>query len=92
MFQFGVSFEVQLGGGIGNFMVGWGLGTFANRPWHQNLFGVVRQGAPGVRRYGVIVLGLFVTMQFVDIATTRAALQGQQSSVHGKNPSRPRSR
>lgn len=76
MFQIGLAVEVQLAGGVGTLTAGWGLATFAG-PWWRNLFGVVYQGAPGVRRYGVVLAGFFVTLQGVDMAGARKALMGE---------------
>lgn len=91
MFQIGLAVEAQARGGVVTVSVGWGLAMFADQPWWRNLFAVVWQGAPGVRRYGLVVLGFFATVQGVDIAGAQKALVGaqiQSSSVHGEKNSR----
>ncbi len=92
MFQIGISLEVHARGGVVTSSVGWGLSTFTGLPWYRNLFGVIAQGAVGIRRFGLIAFGFFTTIQFVDMDGARKALLGaqiQNSSVHGqKNPSR----
>ena len=92
MFQVSAAVEAQVRGKIVTVAFGWGLATFADLPWYRNLFGIIAQGAPGVRRFGLLALGFFITAQFVDIDGARKALLGAQlqrgSSVGGKNPSR----
>lgn len=87
MIQIGIALEAQVNGAVTTLSAGWGLATYANRPWYMNLFGLVRQGAVGVRRYGVVVLGFFLTGQFVNIEIARKAMQGASanSSAYGKN-------
>lgn len=95
MFQIGVAVEGQISGKIATLTVGVGLAQFANRRWYENFFGIIAQGAVGVRRYGLILFGFFVTLQFVDVDGARKSILGaqiQKSSAHGKNASRPRSR
>jgi len=87
MIQIGFAVEARVSDSIATFSVGWGLATYANRPWYQNLFGLVRQGAVGVRRYGIVALGFFVTAQFVDIHAARAAMAVENVSTR-KNISR----
>lgn len=92
MFQISVSTEMRLGAGIGTLGVGWGLGTFAGEPWYDNLFGIVHQGVPGVRRYGFVFAGFFVTYQMCNVLEIQRASDPNRnkppvvkSSVHGKN-------
>lgn len=89
MFQFGLSLETQFGDSAITFSVGWGLKFFANQPWWRHMLAIVAQGAPGIRRFGLIVLGFFVTAQFVDMDGARKSILGAQisrnSSVQGKN-------
>lgn len=81
MIQLSLAAEMNIGGRAGTLAVGWGLNTFANVPWYGNLFGIVRQGATGIRRYGLIVLGFFVTFQYADIPLIQAAAHRAASAA-----------
>ena len=87
MIQIGFAVEARVTNSIATISIGWGLATYANRPWYRNLFGIVRQGAVGVRRYGIVVFGFFLTGQFVDMDAARAAMAVENVSTR-KNMSR----
>lgn len=74
MIQISAALEANISGKAVTVTGGWGLNTFANVPWWGNLFGIIRQGAVGIRRYGLIVLGFFITAQYCDIAAVQASL------------------
>jgi hypothetical protein len=87
MIQIGIALEGQAAGNVATLSAGWGLATYANRPWYMNLFGLVRQGNVGIRRYGVVAFGFFLTLQFVNMQIARAAMAQNtaNSSAYGKN-------
>jgi len=69
MFQLSGSIECRIRDTIVTVALGWGVATFPNLPWYKNLFGIIRQGALGIARYGFIFGGFFVTVQGCDLAT-----------------------
>lgn len=84
-FQIGLSLEIQVRGKAVTISTGCG---YLTTPWWGNLFAIIAQGAVGVRRFGLILLGTFLTAQFVDLDGVRASMLGEQikkqkSSVPG---------
>jgi len=92
MIQLGVALEGQANGGVATLTVGWGLALFANEPWYRQMFAIIAQGAVGVRRFGVVLFGFFITLQLVDIEGARKSIMGaavQQNNVSTRKISSP---
>ena len=88
MIQVGLSGEVRFRDYLVTLALGWGVGTFSNMPWYRNLFGIIRQGALGIVRYGVIFCGFFVSIQ---CANTLTLQRGWSVPKQKKRPvARPR--
>ncbi len=75
-FQISLAAEVRVGERLFTLSTGWGFGTFAS------MFGLIYQGAVGIRRYGAILAGFFLTGQYANVQEIQ---RGQQKpSAYGQ--------
>ena len=84
MIQFSGAAEGRINDKIVTVAAGWGIGNFSETPWYLNLIGAVSQIAPGIRRYGLVLIGFFVTIQFCDVAAVQKAVVRSNSSAYGQ--------
>lgn len=80
--QVSAAFEMNLRGYAATVALGWG---FIYGPWKANLFSLIRQQQPSAHRYGLIILGLFLTLQIVNMnELSRLMQQRVQASALAK--------